>query len=184
MKSYSYPTLSSFLFTLLLAIQPLQAIAQDADSASVGPAAALLSDISTPVVDDSTQIMDAIRVFFDGLADQDSVAMMSVTDPGTRLVLTSSKADGSTLMRSIPIENFVGLIMSPQGDSLLETYWDPSVRVHDNLATVWLQYNFYIGERLDHCGEDAFQLFRSDEGWKIIAIADTQRRIGCTPEEG
>jgi hypothetical protein len=38
-----------------------------------------------------------------------------------------------------------------------------------------MSYNFYVGSRLDHCGEDAFQLARTPGGWKIIAIADTQR---------
>ncbi len=137
---------------------------------------------SIGMASDSTDIMDVIKVFFDGLAAQDSVAMMSVTDPGARLVLTSSKADGSPLMRSIPIDDFVNRILSAEPGSLLETYWDPSIRVHDNLATVWISYNFYVGDNLDHCGEDSFQLFRSADGWKIIAIADTQRREGCVPE--
>ena len=140
------------------------------------------SDLSSGPATDSTDIMNVIKVFFDGLAEQDSVAMMSVTDPGARLVLTSSRADGSPLMRSIPMDDFVNLILSAEPGSLLETYWDPSIRVHDNLATVWISYNFYVGETLDHCGEDSIQLFRSGEGWKIIAIADTQRREGCEPE--
>ena len=52
----------------------------------------------------------------------------------------------------------------------------------DNLATVWVDYNFYVDDAIDHCGEDAFQLFRAPNGWKIIAVADTQRTEGCGPE--
>jgi len=53
------------------------------------------------------------------------------------------------------------------------------VRQNDNLATVWARYTFFAGEQLSHCGYDAFQLAKSDQGWKIFAIADTQRREGC-----
>ncbi len=131
---------------------------------------------------DSTQVMDVIKVFFDGLATQDSTMMLSASDPGARLVLTSSKADGTPLMRSISIDEFVNIIVAQEDSNMVETYWDPEIRIEDNLASVWLNYNFYVGESIDHCGEDNFQLFRSIEGWKIAAIADTQRRVGCEPE--
>lgn len=131
---------------------------------------------------DSTAIMQAIAVFFDGLADKDSTAMLSVVDRDMRVVLTSSKANGDPLMRSIPIVDFARFIVGQEDTPMLETYWNPRVRVHDNLATVWINYNFYLNDTLDHCGEDTFQFFRSLEGWKMIALADTQRRDGCDPE--
>jgi len=39
-------------------------------------------------------------------------------------------------------------------------------------------------DRFTHCGEDAIQLAKTDlgwPGWKIIAMADTQRTEGCNP---
>ena len=56
----------------------------------------------------------------------------------------------------------------------------PIVQVDGNLASVWVEYSFYIGPRLSHCGVDAFQLARDASGWKIVAIADTRRRLGCS----
>lgn len=132
---------------------------------------------------DSTEVMEAIEVFFDGLAAKDSTAMLSVSDPESRVVLTSSKADGSPLMRPIPMQNFAGLIATQMQQKMVEIYWNPVVKVHDNLATVMLDYNFYIDDELDHCGKDAFQLFRGADGWKIIALADTQRRDGCVAQD-
>lgn len=131
---------------------------------------------------DSLQVMQVIKVFFDGLAEKDSTAMLSVTDPDTRLVLTSSMVDGTPVMRALDIQQFVQIVSGEEGPDMLETYWSPTIRIHDNLATVWLNYNFYVNDQLDHCGEDAFQLYRSTAGWKIAAIADTQRRTGCIPE--
>ncbi len=53
------------------------------------------------------------------------------------------------------------------------------MRVDDGLATVWVPYAFYVGTRFSHCGYDAFQLARTPQGWRIIAIADTQRQDRC-----
>lgn len=43
------------------------------------------------------------------------------------------------------------------------------------LAMVWNRYVFFIDERLDHCGVDAFTIVRTVEGWKVLHVADTQR---------
>jgi hypothetical protein len=58
---------------------------------------------------------------------------------------------------------------------------DVEIRVEDNVATVWNRYVFYVDGRADHCGIDAFTLVRMPEGWKILLVADTQRREGCGP---
>ena len=63
--------------------------------------------------------------------------------------------------------------------SLDERIWDPVVQSDDNLATVWVKYEFLAGGQFSHCGVDAFQLFKSPTGWKIFQVSDTQRRDAC-----
>ena len=46
-------------------------------------------------------------------------------------------------------------------------------------AVVTVDYSFYAGERFSHCGIDAFQLFKSADGWKIFQLTDTRRTTGC-----
>ena len=53
------------------------------------------------------------------------------------------------------------------------------MRIDGPLAVVTVDYTFYAGPRLSHCGIDAFQLFRGPEGWKIFQLTDTRRRTGC-----
>ena len=36
---------------------------------------------------------------------------------------------------------------------------------------------------LSHCGTDAFQLLRTTEGWRIVALADTYQAEGCARRE-
>ena len=35
------------------------------------------------------------------------------------------------------------------------------------IATVWTPYDFWIDGKFSHCGIDAFDLVKTDEGWKI-----------------
>ena len=53
------------------------------------------------------------------------------------------------------------------------------VKVDGALASVWASYTFYLGDKLSHCGVDAFHLVRMPSGWQIIDLADTRRRDAC-----
>jgi hypothetical protein len=68
--------------------------------------------------------------------------------------------------------------VSKASGKLDERISSPEVRVADNLATVWARYELYVNDKYNHCGIDAFQLVKTDIGWKISAIADT-RRASC-----
>ncbi len=130
---------------------------------------------------DEEAIMETIATFFKGFAAKDEQVMRSVTDPGARLVITAADSAGVPVMRPVTMDEFFGFITNSQRE-IVETYWDPEIYVHDNLATVWMDYNLWVGDVIDHCGKDNFQLFRSPDGWRIIAIADTQRKEGCKPK--
>lgn len=125
------------------------------------------------------EIQRTITRMFDAMRARDTAALRSVFDTSARLVTTFTR-EGRPVMRSLAIERFIQAIgaapVTPD-----ERIYDVEVRQHDNLATVWTRYVFYAGEQLSHCGYDAFQLFKSEQGWKVIAIADTQRREGCAP---
>lgn len=123
-------------------------------------------------------VLDVIAVMFEGLAERDTAKMRTTVEPGARLVLTFDR-EGQPAYRAVSIDDFLASIGNQAGPAIEEKYQDPEVRIHDNLATVWVSYTFYVNGEISHCGEDAFQLARGADGWKIIAIADTQRREGC-----
>ena len=70
------------------------------------------------------------------------------------------------------------------GPVLDERIRNPLVRVDGPLATVWVDYSLYLGDRFVHCGVDAFHLVRTPAGWRIIDLADTRRREGCPDGPG
>ena len=151
------------------------------------PAAVVIAALSSPLGPASAQasgaaeqeVMAVVNKLFDGMRTRDTAAMRSVFDSSARLVTTATR-DGQRVVRSTKIADFISIIgRAPVADTLNETIYDTEVRVSDNLATVWTAYDFRVNSRFSHCGYDAFQLARTPEGWKIIALADTQRREGC-----
>ena len=55
----------------------------------------------------------------------------------------------------------------------------PSRRRVSASATIWAEYDFYLGDQFSHCGVDVMWLAKLATGWKIIALSDTRRREGC-----
>jgi CubicO group peptidase (beta-lactamase class C family) len=134
--------------------------------------------------DDESRVLAAVRQLFEGVTARDGEAMWAVLDRDARLVRTETR-NGRPRTRPLSAADFVTRILEHQGPPLREKIWNPEVRLSDNLATVWVPYAFYTGDRLTHCGDDAIQLAKTDigwPGWKIIAMADTQRTEGCNPE--
>ena len=121
--------------------------------------------------------LSAVERLFDAMRKRDTTAMRALFDSTARLVTTGTR-NGQPTLRTIPIEQWLqGVGRATQ--ELDERIWDPVVHTDDNLATVWVKYEFVAGGQFSHCGVDAFQLFKSPTGWKIFQVADTQRRENC-----
>ena len=56
---------------------------------------------------------------------------------------------------------------------------EPSVRVRGPIATVWGEYEFRIDGAFSHCGVDAVDLVKLDDGWKIANWMWTVERENC-----
>src|SRR5436309_1278445 len=80
--------------------------------------------------------------------------------------------------RAISIDRWLQVVDAATRE-LDERSWGSEVRIDDNLATVWVKYEFVAGGQFSHCGVDAFQLFKGPTGWKIFQVADTHRRENC-----
>ncbi len=148
---------------------------------SIAVAIAALTTMTSGGLCQSMEEQDIVRAvdeMFAGMTAQDTSRMRQVLFRGARLIQTSTR-DGSPFTNVVTMDDFLARIASYTGPTLAEHYRNPVVRIRDNLATMWIEYAFFRGEQMSHCGEDAFQLARTEEGWKIIALADTQRTEGC-----
>ncbi len=129
---------------------------------------------ATPPADD-TAVRAVITRMFDAMRARDTAAFRSIFAEGARLISTGNR-NGTPAVEATPVEAFIGMISTAAPGQLLdERLQNTTVSISDNLASVWTDYRFYIGERFSHCGVDAILLARDSGGWKIIALADTRR---------
>ena len=158
--------LSAILFVLLA---PATALAQHSGAehaAHHGPPSA-----------EQREVLAVIERLFDGMRARDTATMRGTFAPGARLASTQTR-DGVTTVSAIEIERWLAGVARAT-ELLDERLVAPEVRVDDDLATVWVGYNFYVGTRFSHCGYDAFQLARVTDGWKIVHVMDTRRTDEC-----
>ncbi len=139
---------------------------------------------SAPTSAEQQAVMATVVRLFDGMRASDTTVMRSAFHPSARLQTTGMR-DGAPVVQSVSIDQFLAGIARPHDEVYDERIWNAEVRVDDNLATAWMNYAFFVGERLSHCGVNAFQLFRAPAGWQIIQVTDTRRQQGCqAPPQG
>jgi hypothetical protein len=130
------------------------------------------------VVHDEADVLAVIDRLFDAMRAGDSATVRAVFHPAATL-MTIPSAGGAPILRTSEVDDFIDAVGSVREEVWDERTWEPVVHVDGHLATAWMQYAFHVDEQLSHCGVNAFHLFRSAEGWRIIHIADTRRREGC-----
>ena len=138
---------------------------------------------ATSQPEDERAVLAVVTRLFDAMRARDTATLRAAFAPGASLASTSVR-NGQPVLQRDSVAAFVRSIGSaPAGLLLDERLRDPQVRVSDGLASVWVEYAFYAGERFSHCGVNAFHLARTTAGWQIVNLIDTRRREGC-PGQG
>lgn len=123
---------------------------------------------------------DAVRAvvmhLFDGMRAGDSTMVRSVFHPDARLHSSFMRDGVPGISGGNSADGFVEAVGSPHDEVWNEEVGEIHVRVDDGLATAWMEYTFYLGENLSHCGVNAIQLVNTEDGWKMLNIVDTRRR--------
>jgi len=119
---------------------------------------------------------------FDGMRQKDEALLRGAVTEDMSLVTTGER-DGVPFLSRAEGGSFVESVLGARAE-LDEQIWDPVVQVSDRLATVWVRYALYVNGNFSHCGVDAFQLFKGEDGWRIFHIADTRRREDCWEPPG
>ena len=91
----------------------------------------------------------------------------------------ATSKEGKATVRTESIDGFIKSIAAPHPEKYDERIVFTKVLIDGNLASVWTDYKFYVGDKFSHCGVNSFQLFKGEEGWKIIYLIDTRRKESC-----
>lgn len=123
-------------------------------------------------------VLKTVKQLFDGLRKGDS-SMVRAAFHADATLFTTEVRDGKTVVRKNAVEDFVKAVGTPHSEVWDERIWNEKVLIDGPLASVWMDYAFFVGPKFSHCGVDAFALAKMPDGWKIIALADTRRQEPC-----
>ena len=125
------------------------------------------------------RVMDVIENVFDAMRKSDSTMLKKsfVEKPNTFTAFFNQ--EGESVLRPGDFKRFKNAIGQPKEQVWNEPIWNERVEIDGNLASVWVDYAFYVDDQFSHCGVDAFHLIKREDGWKIFHLVDTRRKNDC-----
>lgn len=120
--------------------------------------------------------------FIDAINKRDTDKIQELLDSNVGL-LTIFYDGSKTILTAESVEMFISNIEDSQPNSWYEELVNYKISCSDVLATVWSDYNFYMNNKIHHCGENAFQLYKSPKGWKIIQITDSRYKLDACQQK-
>jgi hypothetical protein len=129
-------------------------------------------------LNDSTRVMTVIQKMFEGMKLANKKLFISAFD-SSAVLMSIGNSLGKTNIHTDDYISFAQAVGTPHPQVWDERITNPVIHISGDLASVWAEYSFYLGDKLNHCGIDSFQLVKRDDGWKILVIVDTRRKEGC-----
>jgi hypothetical protein len=110
-------------------------------------------------------ILKTVQGFFDTMTAKDVEGARQLLQPQGRFHAMRMR-DGKPDVRAFSNEEYFADLQAGKR-KLQERMWNPEVRIQGLIATMWAPYDFWIDGKFSHCGIDAFDLIKTEEGWKI-----------------
>jgi hypothetical protein len=146
-------------------------------STSVGVSAGSTAPVP-PLGAREREVLDVVERLFDAMRAGDSAAARALFEPGTRLQSVAAP-QGVLTVREDSLGMFLRAIGTPHAQVYDERIANERVLIDGPYAVAWVDYTFYLDDKKNHCGVDAFQLVRRPAGWRIFGLTDTRRRENC-----
>ncbi len=124
-------------------------------------------------------VRQLIYKMFKGMQTGDTLLVRSCFDPSIRMQTAYIDiTNGSTRIQQESVDSFLTQIARIREQQLPvdEKLLSCEIKTDIPLAIAWAPYDFYVNGIKSHSGVNAFQLFKSANGWKIIQISDTRRK--------
>jgi hypothetical protein len=126
------------------------------------------------------EVFEVIKNLFIAMETNDSTLAATLFTSDAKLHTVFIDEDGLTQRRTNDHQRLVEAFGQPKQQTWTEPIWNEKIEIDGSLASVWVDYAFYIDDQFSHCGVDAFHLINTSEGWKIFHLADTRRKEDCS----
>lgn len=131
---------------------------------------------------DEALVLKQIETLFDGMRAGDSSAVSKVFLPNATMQSISKDREGKTRLSSGSLAGFKNAVGTPHDQVWDERVANIKINVDGDMASAWVPYSFYLGDKFSHCGVNSFLFIRSQNGWKALSITDTRRGSNCAEE--
>jgi hypothetical protein len=129
---------------------------------------------------DSIKIANIIHVIFDGMRESDTSKMAPYFHESAKMQSLIIDGKGNSLSQLNGYSGWLDAVEKNTGDVWNEQISNLAITSDGAVAIAWMDYKFYLGNNLSHCGINSFQFVKIAEKWKIIYIIDSRKSNDCT----
>lgn len=123
-------------------------------------------------------VKQTVNNLFEGMKAGDG-AKVKAAFADSALLQTIVVKEGTVSIRNLQPSAFSDFVSKQKAGAADERIEFGTIRIDDNLASVWTPYKFFYNGKFSHCGVNSFQLIRLNGEWKIQYLIDTRRKDGC-----
>ena len=134
--------------------------------------------LSAQASSEKDAVLKTVQTFFDTMTAKDVEGARAILQPQGRFHAMRMR-DGKPDVRAFSNEEYFADLQASK-QTMRERIWNPEVRINGLIATVWAPYDFWIDGKFSHCGIDAFDLIKTEDGWKIAGGVYTLE-ANCEP---
>lgn len=126
------------------------------------------------------EVKQTILAFFESFHKGDTLNLKNTIGENLILQTIVVNKEGKTVVMQTPKQNLFKAISSkPKDQQWNEKLMSFTINADAKIATAWTPYEFFVNDTFSHCGVNVFQLYKDENQWRIIAIADTRQKEGC-----
>lgn len=125
------------------------------------------------------EVEQKINDLLKAMKTSDSIMINTIFTEDVTLKSTFTTKDGQTMIHQGNVKEFIDAVSKPKTDIWDERISNLTILVDDNLALAWMNYSFFLNDKFSHCGVNAIELVKFDNGWRITNLTDTRRKESC-----
>ncbi len=121
---------------------------------------------------DKAEIENVVNHFFTAMRNADGTTLKNTFSEN----VVFQTIDKNGIVKTEDAHKFAESISKYSKNDLDERFKIKKILTDGNLASVWMNYEFFFKGKVSHCGVNSFQLVKQNGIWKIQYIIDTRRK--------
>lgn len=139
-----------------------------------------LSHIKAQDASVSDKIQQVVNRFIEGLNKHDTIVVKKIIDTNVGLLTVFHDGNKNIIAAETADMLFRNITKSHKKKYHYEQA-SCTIETNNIIATAWCKYALYEEKKIILCGINAYQLYKTNKGWKIIQITNSRKSFNCEP---